>query len=162
MLHLQRKNIQKLNIDKNYHKDRDNCYLTGKYRGAPHSTCNLKINTPSNIPVAFYNGSIYNYHFTVKELSNEFKGQFVCLGGNRQKYKTFSVLIEKKVRKIDKDGNENIITISYKVKLVDSPRFMKSFKSYQILPIILQKEFTKLNINIATIFLNTKISLTIK
>ena len=35
-------------------------------------------------------------------------------------YKTFSILIEKKV------GNEDIITISYKIKFTDSSRFMAS------------------------------------
>ena len=37
---------------------------------------------------------------------------------------TFSVPIEKEVTKIDKDGNENVVNISYKIKLIDSARFM--------------------------------------
>ena len=36
--------------------------------------------------------------------------------------KGFSVPIE--VTKIDKDGNENVISISYKIKFIDSARFM--------------------------------------
>ena len=32
----------------------------------------------------------------------------------------------KEVTKIDKDGNESVITISYKIKLIDSVRFMAS------------------------------------
>ena len=43
-----------------------------------------------------------------------------------EKYKTFSVPIEKEVTKIDKDGNESIATISYKIKFFDSARFMAS------------------------------------
>ena len=39
-----------------------------------------------------------------------------------RKYKTFSVPIEKDVTKIDKDGNESVVIISYKVKFIDSAR----------------------------------------
>ena len=48
------------------------------------------------------------------------------LGGNIEKYKQFFVPIVKEVTKIDKDGNESVITISYKIKLIDSVRFMAS------------------------------------
>ena len=41
-------------------------------------------------------------------------------------YKTFSVLIEKEIRKVDKDGNEDIKTIFYRIKFIDSARFMAS------------------------------------
>ena len=58
--------------------------------------------------------------------------------------------------KADKGGNESVITISYKIKLIDSARIMASH--YQILLIISQKEFTKLNVKIAIVFLNIKVS----
>ena len=47
-------------------------------------------------------------------------------GENIEKYKQFFVPIVKEVTKIDKDGNESAITISYKIKLIDSVRFMAS------------------------------------
>ena len=50
-------------------------------------------------------------------------GQFEHLGEISEKYKTFSVPIEKEIRKVDKDGNEDK-TISYKIKFIDSARFM--------------------------------------
>ena len=74
---------------KNYRKVRDHCHYTGKYRGAAHSICNLKFNVPGEIPVVFHNSSNYDYHFIIKELANEFEGQFECLGENKEKYKTF-------------------------------------------------------------------------
>ena len=40
---------------------------------------------------------------------------------NTEKYKTFSVPI---VTEIDKDGNESVPTISWKIKFIDSARFM--------------------------------------
>ena len=78
---------------------------------------------PNETTVAFHSGSNYYYHFLVKELANEFEGQFE---ENRENYKTFSILKEKEIRKNDKDGNENIITISYKIKFTDSARLMAS------------------------------------
>ena len=42
----------------------------------------------------------------------------------------FSVPTEKEVTNIDKDGNESVVTISYKIKFIDSARFMVSSLSY--------------------------------
>ena len=81
---------------------------------------------PNKIPVAFHNVSDYDYHFIIKELANEFEGNFECLGENTEKLKKFSVPIEKKIQQVDRDGNENIVTISYKIKFIDSARFMTS------------------------------------
>ena len=49
------------------------------------------------IPIAFHNGSNYYYHFIKKELAEEFKKQFTCLGENTEKYIIFTVPIEKEV-----------------------------------------------------------------
>ena len=43
-----------------------------------------------------------------------------------EKFKTFSILEEKEVTNIDKYGNESIVNISYKIKFIDSARFMAS------------------------------------
>ena len=67
---------------KKYHKVRDNGHYTGKYRGAAHDICNLRYKTQKEIPVVFHNGSTYDYHFIIEELTKEFKGQFECLGEN--------------------------------------------------------------------------------
>ena len=55
----------------------------------------------------------------MKEFANEFKGKFECLGENTEKYITFSVLMEKEIKKNDKDRNEDVITVSYKIKFTD-------------------------------------------
>ena len=62
--------------------------------------------------------------------------------GRKEKYKTFSIPIKKKIKKINKDGNESVATISYKINFIDSARFMTLH--HQILLIISQKEFIKL------------------
>ena len=91
----------------------------------------------------------------MKELANEFEGRFECLVENTEKYKTFPIPIEKEVTNIDKDDNESVVTISFKIKFIDSVRFMAS--SLLILLIISQKEFTKLNVKMVIVFLNMKV-----
>ena len=76
ILYLRKNSLKKLATDKNIQKFRNHCQYTGKYRGAAHSICNLKFNVPNKIPVVFRNCSNYDYHFVVKELTNEFEGQF--------------------------------------------------------------------------------------
>ena len=104
-------------IEFNNDKVRDHCHFTGKYRGAAHNKCNLRYKIPKNIPVIFHNGSTYDYHFIIKELACEFEGNFECLGENTEKYITFSVPIKKRI------DNKNI-DITYKIKFIDSFRFM--------------------------------------
>ena len=101
-----------------YQKVRDHCHYTGKFRGAAHSICNLNYKVPKEIPVKNHNGSTYDYNFKIKELAEEFKGQFECLGENTEKYITFSVPIKKE--------HNNGKTITYKIKFIDSCRFMQS------------------------------------
>ena len=56
-----KKNFErKYTTDKNYRKVKDHCYYTGKYRGAAHSTGNLKYSIPNEIHVVFHNGSNYD------------------------------------------------------------------------------------------------------
>ena len=55
--------------NKKYHKVRDHCHYTREYRGAAHDICNLRYETPKEIPVAFRNGSTYDYHFIIKKLA---------------------------------------------------------------------------------------------
>ena len=69
--------------DKKYRKVRDHCHYTRQYRGAAHSTCNLKYSVPKKIPIVFHNGSNYDYYFIIKELGEEFKRQFTRLGENK-------------------------------------------------------------------------------
>ena len=55
--------------NKKYCNVRDHCHYTGQYRGAAHSICNLRYQIPKEIPVVFHNGSTYDYHFIIKQLS---------------------------------------------------------------------------------------------
>ena len=105
--------------NKKQQKVRDHCHYTRKYRGAAHNICNLRYKVPKEIPVVFHNGSNYDYHFIIKELAEEFEGNFVSLGENTEKYITFSVPVKKKIDNKD-------LEITYKIKFIDSYRFMSS------------------------------------
>ena len=63
----------------------------------------------------FHNGSTYDCHFIIKELVKEFD----CLGENIEKYITFSIPLKKKIE------NKNL-EITYKIKFIDSFRFISS------------------------------------
>ena len=101
-------------------KVRDHGHYTGTFRGAAHSICNLNCKVPQEIPVAIHNGSRYDYHFLIKELAEEFKGEFECLGENTEKYISFSVPIKKE------HDNDNDKTITYKLKFIDTCGFTQS------------------------------------
>ena len=89
---------------KKYFKVKDHCHFTGKY------IFNLRYKTPKEIPVVVHNSSTYDYHFIMKELAEEFEGQFECLGENTEKYIAFSVPIKK--------GLDNGKSITYKRLLI--------------------------------------------
>ena len=77
---------------------RHECHFTAEYRGAAHSTCNSKYSVRKRIPIAFHSRSNYDYHFIVKALAEEFEWKFNCLGENNEKYLTFLVPLENKVK----------------------------------------------------------------
>ena len=95
-----------------YKKVRDHCHYTERFRGAAHSIFNLNYKVPEEI----HNGSKHDYHFLIKEFAEDFKGEFGCLGENTKKDIGFSVTINKE--------NDNDKTTTYKIKFVDTCRFM--------------------------------------
>ena len=76
----------------------------------------LWLKTPKKIPVLFHNGSTYDCHFIIKQLAKESEGQFKGVGENIEKYFTFSI----------KKELDNSKTITYKLKFIDSFRFMST------------------------------------
>ena len=102
-------------LNNKYHKVGDHCHYTGKFRGAAHSIWNFRYKTPKEIPIVFH-GSTYDYHFIINKLAKEFDSQLECLGENTEKYIAFLVPISKEL--------DNGKTITYKLKFIDSFRFM--------------------------------------
>ena len=62
--------------------------ITEGHRGTAHRISDLKHNIPKENSVVFQNELNYNYDpFIMKEVAEEFKGQFSCLEENTEKNK---------------------------------------------------------------------------
>ena len=127
--------------DKKYCKIRSHCHYTGEYREAAHIICNLKYSELKKIPIAFHNGSNYDYHFIIKELAEEIQEQITCLG---------------EITTIDKNGEEITKQIPYVLQFINSANLWQAH--YQISLIIFLKEFIKLNVNTGTMIKNVKLA----
>ena len=98
-----------LTIDGKLDKVRDHCHLTGRYRGAAHSKCNLAIRNPKFVPVVFHNLEGYDSHLFIKNLGVS-EGEIRCIPKTDEKYISFtkSVVVGKYV---DKDGEEIVLSL---------------------------------------------------
>ena len=70
----------------------DHDHLTGKFRGAARSQCNLQYQLPKFMPVIFHNLSGYDSHLFIKQLGKS-KGNISCIPNNEEKYMSFSKTI---------------------------------------------------------------------
>ena len=71
---------------------RDHCHITGKYRGAAHYACNLKLRLNpkiTTIPVVFHNLRGYDSHLLMQAIS-KVEGGVHCIPNNTEKYKSTS------------------------------------------------------------------------
>ena len=94
---------------------------TGKFRGALHSKCNLRLKRTRALPVYFHNLKSYDSHLFVKDLANT-PGEVNCIPQNEEKYITF-------------DKNIHVDTIFFffsekkvffNLKFVDTMNFMQT------------------------------------
>ena len=106
--------------DKNYKKVRNHCHLTGKYRGAAHSICNLKYKIPKFYPVIFHNLSGYDSHLFIKNLGKS-EGKIDCIPNNEEKYISFTKQIFVDAFK-DEKGEEK--EVKRYIRFIDSLKFM--------------------------------------
>ena len=80
---------------------RDHDHLTGKFRGAAHNECNLKLQYRGNkhgtqsfyIPIVFHNLKGYDGHFILKGFKKNIfgKGNINCIPNNTERYLSFSI-----------------------------------------------------------------------
>ena len=75
---------------------------------------------PYGIRVVFHSGPSYDNPFVMKKLANDFEGQFESLGGKYRKIQNFFYSNTIRVTTINKDGDQSVLTISYKLKFIDS------------------------------------------
>ena len=102
-------------------KVRDHCHLTGRYRGAAHSQCNLNYKLPKFYPVIFHNLSGYDTHMFIKDLA-ETKGEINCIAKTEEDYISFQKTI---VVDTFKKGEQEI-KVKRNIRFLDSFRFMPS------------------------------------
>ena len=75
----------------NYKKVRDHDHLTGEYRGAAHSICNLKYSWRHiKIPVVFHNLKGYDSHLIIKSFKNK-DLRINCIPTSTEKFLSFSL-----------------------------------------------------------------------
>jgi hypothetical protein len=77
----------------NNDKVRDHCHITGKFRGAAHQACNLKVRTSLKIPVFFHNGSGYDFKHFIRKLYKLDRNLRV-LPQTEEKYFSITVKVE--------------------------------------------------------------------
>ena len=97
---------------------RDHDYLTGKFRGAAHSQCNLQYQLPKFGPVRFHNLSCYDSHLFIKQLGKS-KGNINCIPNNEERYRSFS-------NKILPDDIEDTYKSRIEIRYIGSFKFMAS------------------------------------
>ena len=67
-------------------KVRDHCHISGKYRCAAHSRCNLQLRKTYKIPVFFHNWRGYDSHLIVHKLPNYPDLKVNIIGQSMEKY----------------------------------------------------------------------------
>jgi hypothetical protein len=106
------------NKKKKWSKVRDHCHYTGRYRGALHNSCSLRLKKVRTIPVIFHNLKGYDSHLFVKRLA-DIPGAIGCIANNEQKYITFHKDIT--VGPVGGDTMDKI-----RLKFIDSASFLLS------------------------------------
>ena len=80
--------------DKNYKKVADHDHLTGLFRGAAHSLCNLKLRlNPSKLklPCIFHNLKGYDSHFIMQYVNPQTHGTVTVIPTNFERYVGFTI-----------------------------------------------------------------------
>ena len=103
-------------------KVRDHCHHSGLYRGAAHSSCNLKYKIPNYIPVVFHNLAGYDAHLFIRELS-KYTTDIGVIAKNIEDYISFSIKVEVD-KYIDKNGDKRMKEME--LRFIDSIKFMSS------------------------------------
>ena len=85
---------QELNTD----KVRDHCHITGKFRGAAHNKCNMKLKIPRKIPIIFENLQVHDRHIIFTELNN-FAVDIAVIPNGINKY--MSIIVNRHMTFID-------------------------------------------------------------
>ena len=104
------------------YKVNDHCHYTGKYRGAAHNSCNLRMRQPKFIPVLFHNLEGYDAHLFIKNLGVS-SGDIKCIPKTEEKYISFTKEVVVDTFK-NKDGKKK--EVKSELRFLGSFKFMAS------------------------------------
>ena len=85
---------QELNMD----KKRDHCHVAGKFRGAAHNKCNLKLRLSKKLPIIFHNLQGCDRYIIFKKL-NIFDVDIAVIPKGIDKY--MSIIVNRHITFID-------------------------------------------------------------
>ena len=101
---------------------RDHDHLTGTFRGAAHSICNIQYKVPNFVPVYFHNLSNYDSHLFVKTMALK-QEQVDVIALNKEKYISFTKRVHVG-HTFDAKGKFRKIFL--RIRFLDTFRFMAS------------------------------------
>lgn len=110
----------------NYRKVRDHSHLTGIYRGAAHSICNLQHKESRIIPIVFHNLVKYDLHFLVERFAVETNGKVNIIPQTNENYITFTTTYNEYdlFGFYEDDDVDWLKRKTIKLRFIDSFRFM--------------------------------------
>ena len=104
-------------------KVKDHCHFTGKYRGAAHGRCNVKVRKPLLLPVILHNLQGYDAHLFIKQLA-KLPGKFSCIPSTEEKYISFSE--EFVFDKYYCVKNGKMRNLKFEIRFIDSFKFLQT------------------------------------
>jgi hypothetical protein len=110
-------------LKSNKRKVADHDHLTGQFRGAAHSYCNLNYKNPKFIPIFFHNLAGYDAHLFIKEFGED-NGDIKLIPNTEEKYISFSKMLRYDTGELNDKGNPIFNTIE--LRFIDSFKFLSS------------------------------------
>ncbi|VEN55338.1 unnamed protein product [Callosobruchus maculatus] len=103
-------------------KVRDHCHITGRYRGAAHSICNLNFKLPNYVPIVFHNLRNYDAHIFINQLGAD-KGDITVLPQTFEKYISFTKLLPVNQYKAQNGTTKSVLL---QMRFIDSYQFLST------------------------------------